>query len=294
MNEAFVDDDGRPYRDIRIKHTIILDDPFDDPEGLPIPDRSPLPTKEQLATVRLGEDEEVDPNKDKSLDKIDELLREKEARAQAQILEMVGDIPDADVAPPENVLFVCKLNPVTTNEDLELIFSRFGPIKSCEIIRDPKTGDSLQYAFIEYEKEEHCEEAFFKMDNVLVDDRRIHVDFSQSVAKLSHIQKPKWAQGGDSGSSQKFRLKEPRAHPGQRKYGLVFDHDDDTRGGARNEEKRDAGGREKVTARGGGDRGDKGDRTAGQERDVERSKDRERDRERDRDRDRNRERERER
>ena len=41
----------------------------------------------------------------------------------------VGDIPDADIKPPENVLFVCKLNPVTTDEDLEIIFSRFGQIK---------------------------------------------------------------------------------------------------------------------------------------------------------------------
>ena len=41
----------------------------------------------------------------------------------------VGDLPDADVKPPENVLFVCKLNPVTTDEDLEIIFSRFGLIK---------------------------------------------------------------------------------------------------------------------------------------------------------------------
>jgi hypothetical protein len=48
----------------------------------------------------------------------------KEARARATILEMVGDLPDADIAPPENVLFVCKLNPVTTDDDLEIIFSR--------------------------------------------------------------------------------------------------------------------------------------------------------------------------
>ena len=41
----------------------------------------------------------------------------------------VGDIPEEDIAPPENVLFVCKLNPVTTDEDLEIIFSRFGNIK---------------------------------------------------------------------------------------------------------------------------------------------------------------------
>lgn len=32
----------------RINHTVILDDPFDDPSGLAIPDRSPEPTKEQL------------------------------------------------------------------------------------------------------------------------------------------------------------------------------------------------------------------------------------------------------
>ena len=40
----------------------------------------------------------------------------------------IGDLPDADVRPPDNVLFVCKLNPVTTSEDLEIIFSRFGSI----------------------------------------------------------------------------------------------------------------------------------------------------------------------
>jgi peptidyl-prolyl cis-trans isomerase-like 4 len=44
-------------------------------------------------------------------------------------LEIVGDLPDADMAPPENVLFVCKLNPVTSDDDLEIIFSRFGKVK---------------------------------------------------------------------------------------------------------------------------------------------------------------------
>jgi len=33
-------------------------------------------------------------------------------------------------------------------------------------------------------QKEYCENAYFKMDNVLIDDRRIHVDFSQSVAKV--------------------------------------------------------------------------------------------------------------
>ena len=53
------------------------------------------------------------------------MIAEKEAAARATILEMVGDLPEANMAPPENVLFVCKLNPVTCDDDLEIIFSRF-------------------------------------------------------------------------------------------------------------------------------------------------------------------------
>ena len=135
---------------------------------------------------------------------------------------MIGDLPEADAKPPENMLFVCKLNQVcmqllpplhvnatgtaklhefhngrmpiassrrrpagtfltamtlhsstnvglqvssayeplpctqrvadgphpsqvTTEEDLEIIFSRFGTITSCDIIRDHKTGVHLQH-----------------------------------------------------------------------------------------------------------------------------------------------------
>ena len=120
-----------------------------------------------------------------SQEEIDEYMKEREARTRAKLLEIIGDLPDADMKPPENVLFVCKLNPVTNDEDLELIFSRFGKINSCEVIRDRKSGDSLCYAFIEFDREEDCENAYFKMDNVLIDDRRIHVDFSQSVSKVN-------------------------------------------------------------------------------------------------------------
>lgn len=71
---------------------------------------------------------------------------------------------------------------VLSDEDLHLIFSRFGQILSCEVIRDKRTGDSLQYAFIEFDQQKDCEQAYFKMQDVLIDDHRIHVDFSQSVS----------------------------------------------------------------------------------------------------------------
>ena len=157
--------------------------------GLKVPDRSPSPPKVITDSNRIGAEEDIDDYKGLKEEQIKELIEKRESKANAQILEMIGDIPDADAKPPENVLFVCKLNPVTTDEDLEIIFSRFGPILSCEVIRDQKTGDSLQYAFIEFENEDDCVNAYFKMDNVLIDDRRIHVDFSQSLAKVKGIRK---------------------------------------------------------------------------------------------------------
>ena len=189
INDAIVDERGHPLVDIRIKHTVVLDDPYPDPAGLREPSASPPPTKAQLATVRIAEGEElVDEDASEEAALLAERKRkEREAAAQALTLEMMGDLPFAEVKPPENVLFVCKLNPVTTDEDLELIFSRFGKILSCEVIRDQKTGDSLQYAFIEFEDKKSCEDAYAKMDSVLIDDRRIHVDFSQSVSKLSDV-----------------------------------------------------------------------------------------------------------
>lgn len=221
LNDAICDNNNRPYQDIRITHTVILHDPFEDPKGLPIPDASPKPTKEMLESDYIGADEEIDDTKGKTAEEIEEKIKESEAKARATILEMVGDIPDAEVKPPENVLFVCKLNPVTTSEDLEVIFSRFGKILSCEVIKDKKTEESLQYAFIEFEREEDCEAAFFKMDNVLIDDRRIHVDFSQSVSKLYFNRNNA---SSKKQSKSNLMLKNSGKNDG---YDLIFDDESD-------------------------------------------------------------------
>ena len=131
-----------------------VDDPFPDPSGLFVPD-SP-PTRPQDNSTRIAEDE--DPLEELPEEEAEKQRRKQAAAASALTLEMVGDLPFANVRPPENVLFVCKLNPVTRDGDLELIFSRFGTIMSCQVIRDKKTGDSLQYAFIEFDKREDAEQ----------------------------------------------------------------------------------------------------------------------------------------
>ncbi|KAL9027393.1 MAG: hypothetical protein Q9196_004070 [Gyalolechia fulgens] len=163
------------------------------PEDAKTPPQTLSPRRDEHSPS-YGANVEADADANVSQAEVDEtaqeeqaekLRREREARAQALTLEIVGDLPFAEVKPPENVLFVCKLNPVTEDEDLDLIFSRFGKIISCEVIRDKRTGDSLQYAFIEFEDQKACEQAYFKMQGVLIDDHRIHVDFSQSVSRLS-------------------------------------------------------------------------------------------------------------
>jgi len=184
FNGVITDREHRPYQDVRITHTVILHDPYDDPSGLEIREDSPEPTKELLAESRIGADENINDYEGMTDAEMNEVIAEKEAKARAAILTIVGDLPDEDVAPPENVLFVCKLNPVTCDDDLEIIFGRFGKVIQCEVIRDRVSGESLQYAFVEFEDREACEKAYFKMDNVLIDDRRIHVDFSQSVSRF--------------------------------------------------------------------------------------------------------------
>ncbi|CAI6012773.1 unnamed protein product, partial [Closterium sp. NIES-65] len=164
INEAFVDDKGRPFKNIRIRRVHVLDDPFDDPPGLAdlIPDASPpMPPPAAGEDVRL-EDDWVPMDEGRAADEVERDVRRREAQSRGVVLEMIGDLPEAEFKPPENVLFICKLNPVTQDDDLEIIFSRFGKVLSADIIRDQKTGDSLCYGFIEFETKEACEAAYFK------------------------------------------------------------------------------------------------------------------------------------
>ena len=134
-SQAFCNEKFRPYVDIRILHTFILDDPFDDPIGLIIPENSPERTvpEEEVVPRGLTKEDMIDKNKGKTDEQIEKESKRLQAQSNAVILEMIGDIPDADVKPPENVLFVCQLNPVTEDEDLKSIFFRFG-VRSCEVI----------------------------------------------------------------------------------------------------------------------------------------------------------------
>lgn len=83
INDSFIDEKGRPLKDIRLRHTVVLDDPYQDPPGLVEP-ASPLPTKAQLATVRIADDEEIDDNADQEM--LAKMRREREAKVSLGLL----------------------------------------------------------------------------------------------------------------------------------------------------------------------------------------------------------------
>lgn len=123
------------------------------------------------------------------------------------------------------------INCVPIQKLAKLIIPRFGLscillCYSCEVIRDKKTGNSLQYAFVEFDNQKSCEDAYLKMDNVLIDDRRIHVDFSQSVSKIKWLGKGrgvKYTDKDDEGKNisdkySKYRNKKRDSYDSRNNY----------------------------------------------------------------------------
>jgi len=112
-----------------------------------------------------------------------------DAERRSQVLELLGDLPSSSTKPKDNILFLCKLNPITQSDDLKIIFSRFGKIIDCRVVEDKITKKSLCYAFIEFENSSQCEAAYIKMNNSIIDDRQVVVDFSQSTSKEKYQQR---------------------------------------------------------------------------------------------------------
>ena len=175
----YCDDKGRPWENVRVQRTAVLD--HGEVGAPPTWVHTRLDTGDALEGADRLEFGKAGATAAKARD--EEETRREQARTQARVLEILGDIKDADAVPDENVLFVCKMNPVTRSKDLELIFSRFGDIASCDVIKDAKTGESLCYAFIAFREKKSAEQAYLKMEGVLIDDRRIHVDFGQSMER---------------------------------------------------------------------------------------------------------------
>lgn len=178
ISKEYVDSNNRPFRNIRLTKTIVLYDPFGDPEGFDDLKMIFRPFDKVKELDRLEDDQELSNISAEEHQKAMDALK---ATKNAEILEMLGDIPGIESKPPETSLFVCKLHPKTTEDGLRIVFSRFGQVDRVDLIKDKKTNESLCYAFVDFVKPIEAENAFLKMQNAIIDNRRILVDFCQSL-----------------------------------------------------------------------------------------------------------------
>lgn len=158
--------------DIRILHTHVLYDPYEDPPDLEKHRKSVvIPSDAQLEDIRIPE-----LLGKKSLEK---------SSYQALALELIGDLPHYQIKPSPQTLFLARLNEITSSDSLETIFGRFGAVRGVNIVHDPKTGKSLCYGFVEFEDEILAERAYAKLSKgCFIDGKNVVVDFSQSVKNM--------------------------------------------------------------------------------------------------------------
>ncbi len=72
-------------------------------------------------------------------------------------------------------LFVAKLSPATTSEDLNDLFGEYGDVVSAKVIMDRDTGTSKLFGFVEMKEEESAQRAIKELNECLFDNSAIVV-----------------------------------------------------------------------------------------------------------------------
>ncbi len=109
----YCDEEGRPFQNIRIHHVYVLDDPFPDPPQLEVrparPTHRPWGPDRPFSPSQVPPSPEFKPDEDRleadqpiveagrTQEEIEEEIAAKEAHSRQEVLEMIGDIPDADI-----------------------------------------------------------------------------------------------------------------------------------------------------------------------------------------------------
>ncbi|KAM8900395.1 U11/U12 small nuclear ribonucleoprotein 35 kDa protein [Spinachia spinachia] len=193
------------------------------------------------------------------------------------------------VGDPHLTLFVYRLNPLTTEDKLHQVFSKYGDVQRLRLVRDIVTGFSKGYAFIEYKEERSVVRARREANKLVVDQHEVFVDFEQERALKGWV--PRRLGGGQGGKKESGQLRfggrdRPFRKPINLGLGLGPLQErgggvgrEWERQGPRDREDRDRQREHEWGARG---RRDDRDRDRGREREDRRQGDRNRNRERDR------------
>ena len=76
-------------------------------------------------------------------------------------------------------IFVAKLSPATTSEDLQDLFGEYGEIVSAKVIIDKFTHESKRFGFVEMKNKEEAVKAITELDQCEYDNSTIVVKESQ-------------------------------------------------------------------------------------------------------------------
>lgn len=106
---------------------------------------------------------------------------------------------------PLLTIFVARLNPLTTEDKLHEVFSKFGDIHRLRLVRDIVTGFSKGYAFVEYKEERSVCRAWREGNKLVVDQHEVFVDMEQERALKGWV--PRRLGGGLGGKKESGQLR---------------------------------------------------------------------------------------
>ena len=97
-------------------------------------------------------------------------------------------------------LGVFGLSMLTSERKLLDLFTRFGELDRVSVVYDAKTGRSRGFAFVYYKYSEHASLARSECNGILIDEKRIRVDYS--ITQRAHTPTPGVYMGSHSGRNR--------------------------------------------------------------------------------------------
>ncbi|XP_043268372.1 U11/U12 small nuclear ribonucleoprotein 35 kDa protein-like [Venturia canescens] len=145
---------------------------------------------------------EYDPLKAGSIDGTD---TEPHDKAVTRAIHAHYEPPHGLKSIPEKTLFVARLSPKLTRDDLIEYFSRCGCVVSAKLIVDIVTGSSQGYGFVEMASEEEARKAVRRLHDTVIKGSKILVDFECSRTMKGW--KPRRLGGGFGGKKESGQLR---------------------------------------------------------------------------------------
>lgn len=91
-------------------------------------------------------------------------------------------------------IFVAKLSPSISDEDLNGLFAGFGEVASAKVIMDKETGRSKGFGFVEMPSDDEASKAIDGLNELLVGGRNIVV--KKARPREEGERKPRFSRGG--------------------------------------------------------------------------------------------------